>query len=396
LTALVLAAAAGIAAAQEKAPEKTPPAKDPGSKVVVTPMTPGVGQPKGTITTTDGRLNFEKTDHEFGTISDDKPVEAEFKFTNGGTGPLEITNTQGSCGCTVGTLEKKIYAPGEAGTIKVSFNPAHKRGPQHTTVTVSSNDATRPQLVLNIKSDVKPMVMVDPQVAMLNQIPKGKGGSTQVTITSRIPGLTIVNATPSAAYFDTKLGEAKELEVNGEKVTQWVVDVSARPDAPVGPVSAGVSIRTSDANRLLNFTVTGEVVGDIVVTPPRIQLPPLQPGQAISAQVTLKSRNGKAFKATKVDDLSGATKVLSTIDLKEDATATPPSYTLTVAGAATEQPGAINGTLIVRTDIPGEEEIKIPYFGYVRATTAQPAPAAKPKPKSVWDENPSSLVPDPR
>lgn len=360
------------------------------------PSKPGPYTP--TITTTDGRVTFSETEHDFGTISDDAVQEAEFKFTNSGTGPLEITNTQGSCGCTIGSLEKRVYQPGEGGSIKVSFNPAHKRDQQHTTVTVSSNDSTKPQTVLNIKSFVRPLVMIEPSVAMLNQMPKGKGGSTKVTISSRIPGLKILAATPTVGYFDAKVGEERQVEVNGEKLTQWDMDIIARPDAPVGAVNGGVNIRTSDEKRLLSITATGEIVGDILLSPPRIQLSGLAPGQAINAQFQIKSRNGAPFTVSRVDDAPSGSKTFANIELKEDASTTPHSYTVILTGTASEQGGQISGQLIVRTNIKGEEETKVPYFGYVRAPAKpQPgdAPAKPAKAPTVWDDNPSTLVPQP-
>lgn len=368
------------------APVAQPPAKPVGDAPVVKggPYTP-------TITTQDGRANFESTDVDFGNISDDVVKEAEFKFTNAGTGPLEITNTQGSCGCTVGTLDKRVYAPGETGSIKVTFNPAHKRDQQHTTVTVTTNDGTRPQTVLNIKSFVKPLVSVEPQFALLNQIAKGQTGSTKVTITSRIPDLKILSVTPNVAYVDAVVGEMKEIEVNGEKVNQWELTITTNPNAPVGPVNAGMSIRTSDEKRVLTVNTTGEVVGDVMVTPARVQLANLSPGAPISAQFTLSARNGKAFKVLKTDDAPVSARAFSKIEFREDTSTTPPSYIITMTGQTSDQGGQVAGQILVATDVPGEEQVKVPYFGFARAVP-KAAPAA-PKANSVWDENPSTLVP---
>ena len=100
------------------------------------------------------QITFDKTSNDFGVINDDAPVNTEFKFTNAGAGVLEIANVQGSCGCTVPALEKKSYAAGESGVVKVSYNPHGRRGKQQTTVTVTSNDPVKPSVVLELHSEI--------------------------------------------------------------------------------------------------------------------------------------------------------------------------------------------------------------------------------------------------
>jgi hypothetical protein len=389
-----MVAVCGLAAAcwaQQAAPPVVKTLDPSATKMVPIPNKPSTYTP--TITTTDGRIEFEAVEHDFGTISDDQQIEYEFKFTNKGVGPLEITNTHGSCGCTVGSLEKRVYQPGEGGSIKVSFNPAGKRDQQHTTVTVASNDATKPQTVLNIKALVRPLVMIEPQFAMLNQVPKARGGSTKLTISSRIAGLSILSATPSVAYLDAKVSGEREVEVNGETLRQWDLEVVARPEAPVGNIAGVVQVRTSDEKRVLTVSATGEVVGDVMVTPRQVQIAGIAPGQAINTQVTLKSRNGMPFRVIRVDELpsgpNSSVKTFSNMDVKQDTSTTPPSYILTLTGTASESGGQVAGQLVVRTDVKGEEEVRVPYFGYVRAQPKAPPPRVP----TVWEENPSSLIP---
>lgn len=393
-----LAQEAKPAKAAQPVPVKAEPVKEAMPGQPAAPVKPAAYTP--TLTTKDGRVEFTVLEHNFGVISDDTPMDAAFSFKNTGAGALEITNMQGSCGCTVGALDKRVYQPGESGTIKVTFNPHGKKGPQHTTVTVYSNDETKPQVVLNIKSEIKPLVAIEPQFAVLNQIAKGKGGKTTVTVTSRLPGLQLINATPSVSHFEAKILPATQVEINGEKVTQWPVEVSVRPDAPVGPVNCGIQIRTSDASRTLSMNANGEVVGDVQVTPQRVQMAALMPGQPYTSQMVIKSRNGLPFNVLKIEEqpsTPGMAKFFGKITVTEDATTTPKSYTVSLAGQASSQPGSINGNLVIFTDLKGEEQVRVPFFGYIRADQPKaPAPASTTRPNTVWDENPSSLVPGPR
>lgn len=90
---------------------------------------------------------------DYGTIAHNSDGRREFVFTNNGTSPLVITNTQGSCGCTVPTSPKEPIAPGAKGVIGVKY-ATDRVGPFTKTVTVSSNAAGQPTKVLTIKGNV--------------------------------------------------------------------------------------------------------------------------------------------------------------------------------------------------------------------------------------------------
>lgn len=52
----------------------------------------------------------------------------EFVFRNGGAGVVEIEKVSTSCGCTTATIDKKIIAPGEKGSIKGKFDFGPREG----------------------------------------------------------------------------------------------------------------------------------------------------------------------------------------------------------------------------------------------------------------------------
>ena len=57
------------------------------------------------------KKSFEKEIHDFGTFEQHGDGNYEFKFTNTGDAPLIISNSKGSCGCTV-PVSKEPIAPG--------------------------------------------------------------------------------------------------------------------------------------------------------------------------------------------------------------------------------------------------------------------------------------------
>ena len=90
---------------------------------------------------------------DYGTIAHNANGKREFVFTNNGTKPLIITNTQGSCGCTVPTSPKEPIAPGAKGVIGVQY-ATDRVGPFTKTVTVTSNAEGQPTKILTIKGVV--------------------------------------------------------------------------------------------------------------------------------------------------------------------------------------------------------------------------------------------------
>ncbi|AYN06375.1 DUF1573 domain-containing protein [Flavobacterium sp. LS1R47] len=90
---------------------------------------------------------------DYGTIAQNADGKREFVFTNNGNKPLIITNTQGSCGCTVPTSPKEPIAPGGKGIIGVKY-ATDRVGAFTKTVTVTSNAAGQPTKILTIKGTV--------------------------------------------------------------------------------------------------------------------------------------------------------------------------------------------------------------------------------------------------
>jgi hypothetical protein len=98
---------------------------------------------------------FDSEIIDYGTIAHNAEPNRKFEFTNNGNKALIITNTQGSCGCTVPTAPKEPIAPGARGVIGVRY-ATDRVGPFTKTITVSSNAEGMPSKVLTIKGTVLP------------------------------------------------------------------------------------------------------------------------------------------------------------------------------------------------------------------------------------------------
>jgi hypothetical protein len=108
----------------------------------------------GTTGGTAAVISFAAEKHDFGAVAQNIPVSYNFSFTNTGKEPLVIKSATGSCGCTVPEYTQEAIAPGAKGNIKVTYNAA-ALGAINRTVTVTTNSATTPVIVLSIGGEVK-------------------------------------------------------------------------------------------------------------------------------------------------------------------------------------------------------------------------------------------------
>jgi len=399
VTPLVLTLAAGLACGQGMPAELSPTAPAKGS-VDAKPQ-PVVGPALPTDPATAPRITFAEMEHNFGSITDEAPVTHKFRFTNTGKGTLEMGNLTGSCGCTVPQLEKKSYAPGEGGEITVTYNPANRQGSQHTTITVNSNDPTAPIQTLNVRTNVRPMVLVEPKVITMGNIERGQPVKHTAKFITRIPGLTVASVASNNPRTTAVALPTVEEEIEGEKVTVIPIEITITDTSKTGTVQDLLTIRTSDEKRaLLNCTVMGEILGELVTLPKSLSIGGKSTSESFATQIRVQSRKSKPFKVLGVNGIPAQGPSIMGFDVTNDPNAQFPTYVITVSGVSPAEPGSFRGDIVIATDMEGETEIRIPYFGFVRAQQRQVPPGGVANPvgqpaptNDPWQQRPSSLIP---
>lgn len=100
-------------------------------------------------------ITFEKTTHDFGTITQGEQAEYNFKFTNTGDQELIISAANASCGCTVPEYPKQPIKPGTGGYIKVKFNSDYRLDAFEKSVTITANTNPLSNVII-IKGFINP------------------------------------------------------------------------------------------------------------------------------------------------------------------------------------------------------------------------------------------------
>jgi hypothetical protein len=97
-------------------------------------------------------ITFEKTTHDYGTVTKGGDGTCEFKFKNNGIEPLILSNVTSSCGCTVPEWPREPILRGKTASIKVKYD-TNRVSPINKTITVLSN-AKVPSVQLRIIGNV--------------------------------------------------------------------------------------------------------------------------------------------------------------------------------------------------------------------------------------------------
>jgi len=100
-------------------------------------------------------IAFDRSVHDFGTVTEGDVVETFFKVTNSGKTDLIITDAQVTCGCTVPVWPKAPIKPGQTQDIKVKFNTSGKTNRQQKNITLITNTESGRE-ILTLKGMVSP------------------------------------------------------------------------------------------------------------------------------------------------------------------------------------------------------------------------------------------------
>ncbi|MDD2621931.1 MAG: DUF1573 domain-containing protein [Bacteroidales bacterium] len=85
------------------------------------------------------KFEFERIEHNFGTLKQGEQVSFTYKFKNIGKANLIISTVVPGCGCTVAQFTKTPVKPGDSGFITVRLNTENNKGLLRKQVAVQAN-----------------------------------------------------------------------------------------------------------------------------------------------------------------------------------------------------------------------------------------------------------------
>lgn len=117
---------------------------------------------------------------EMGDVYNGATARHQITIRNDGKDTLVISNVRAACGCTGTILSNSRLAPGDTGSISVSFNSAAFLGPVEKSITVSTNDPARANIDIHFTANAVRILTFDPEYIFLRS---GSDSTSQTTVT---------------------------------------------------------------------------------------------------------------------------------------------------------------------------------------------------------------------
>jgi hypothetical protein len=317
-------------------------------------------------------MSFTKQRHDFGLVEDGATRTCTFPFTNTGSETLVISEIKPSCGCTTTTLEKMTYAPGEGAEIDVSFSPTGQ-GVQAKNITIVSNSGDASVKQIWISANMKPTIVVEPTYLRFGSVALGEAHTMTATVRAAYPTLEIRTVDTPNSFVS--ISDSRRISPSEHAITfRLNNDVGWGGFYTMTTVEAAATNPTTGEQFVLTLPVylSASVYGNVhasdtmfrVGATPlatnfqktiRMTNPARQPFRIVSAVIENPSFNGM------------------TLEVRPIMMGNVVGHDLVLNGTVGTYQGPVNGAVLITTDVVGEEQLRIPIAGIVRAM--QPAGA---------------------
>ena len=270
-----------------------------------------------------GKIQVEKPVYDFGVIGPSKSYKGEFKFKNVGEGTLKINKVKSTCGCTVPQLKKKTYAPGESGTINVTYRSSSRQAPVTKHLYVESNDSANPKFELTIKAKVELSIIVSPQKLKLS-IKEENAGISPITITSKDKkSFSIKSFSATKDIITVDFDPAAQAN---KFVLEPKVDIEKLREVFKGNIKIEV---THPQSKQINVSFEAEPLFE--VSRPRFIIQNAEPGVPVTKEIFVMNNYGDTVEIESVSSTKQHMAVINQERIKEDVKlmvqVTPPPKT---------------------------------------------------------------------
>ncbi|OXU15839.1 DUF1573 domain-containing protein [Sedimentisphaera salicampi] len=244
----------------------------------------------------EAKIKVEKPVKDFGEVRPHQVFNFSYKFKNAGTSTLKINRVQSTCGCTVPELNKKEYAPGEEGEIKVRYTSSQREGPVTKHLYIHSNDESNPRFALKIKSNTVLKISVQPKRVELSLV-EDNAGFEYIKVTSKdgkkfkITGIKCRN---KAFNFNYSKDASKEHMITAD------VDSKALQDS----LNGVITINTDHPDCGV-VSATFQTLPLYSASPARIIVQDATPGLITKREVWIKSNYGKSVEIAESQSKNG-------------------------------------------------------------------------------------------
>ncbi|MFO0946633.1 MAG: DUF1573 domain-containing protein [Planctomycetota bacterium] len=299
---------------------------------------------------------FEQPVVRLGKVKSAGTVAQTFSFKVFGNHAAEIVEVRPSCGCVKPTLAKRIFAPGEAGSIILEIHATGQEpGPHQYRLSLTVRDPMPRTIVLAVELELFSDVRIKPAQVLVYMNGSRELRQT-VTISDERPRPIDVRAlTSSSKWIEPKLvgPEAGEKSPGVQQV-----ELAFAKDFPVGKTEGVVVVSTSDPE-YPQFEIPVLVIrsGRIRVSPEKLSLSVRSDAKGVKPHtLILRDRENAAIKVARVRTATPGVQIAW-----PDLPTRLPKLEISVDPQAVPASAMIEGMLFIDIVEPEKLELAVPF-----------------------------------
>jgi len=285
---------------------------------------------------------FSSTRHDFGSVARGSKAEYEFEIENVFKEDVHIASVSSSCGCTIPSITKETLKTYEKGGILAKFNTSSFLGHRNATIKVVIDKPYYAEVQLQVSGFIRSDVVFEPGAINFGSLEQGAGGEAQVKVTyAGRENWNIVDVRSANSNFEVELSEPKR----SRGQVSYMMTVRLKEDAPAGFINDQLTIVSNDArNQMIPLQVEGKVASLLDVSPASLLVGMLEPGQKVTKQLVVKSK--QKFKVKDVSCENGSFQFkLPSDDQAKTLHLIPVTFT------ASDEPGHFSAKIRIETDL---------------------------------------------
>ena len=311
---------------------------------------------------------FDHTKHDFGVVARGQKVQHSFPVENIYLEDMRIESVKTTCTCTKPKITEPLLKKYEKGEIVAVVDTRKYLGRRDATLTVKvsaqlDSGALPAYVQLHCYVYIRRDVVLEPGTVRFSQVDQGTDLPRQKVAISHAgkQGWEIVRAESDNPHLDLELvetGRQLDRTTQVEKVS-YDLFVGLKAGAPVGRFRDHVILVTNDrkenATRVV-VSVEGDVVSTVSARPSSLSLAVPRPGQTVERILVVQAKE-----AFRIVDVTGPDDRFQFAHTDEAKTL----HVLRVIFTAGDTPGKITGTIRIKTDVAGSEELEVKFHGQV-------------------------------
>jgi hypothetical protein len=285
------------------------------------------------------------TSHDFGSVPRGAQLFHRFTITNIYAVRMEITGVKSGCGCVSATAAKRVLEPRESTTIDVSMDARRFTGAKTVGIRVTVGPEYTSSAEIKVTANSRADIVFNPGQVTFGAVTLGQTPSQTIDVEyAGVLNWQVSEVIAKDAPVDVTI---KELYRRPGQVG-YQLQVTLRPDAPVGNLKHDLFLKTNDpASPLVPVLVEATVQSAVTVSPGRLTLGVVKKGEPLVRRVVVRS--AKPFQVLDVDGGGGEITV-------EKSASAAPVQTVTLK-CKFDNPGAFKRELKIKTDL---QDVPVP------------------------------------